>query len=90
MTVRPAKKMRLSDVPVKYLRLNCMSTPPTSPVRQGSGTKISHVFGPIVILCVCVCDSVCVRAVRECECVRSCVCLSSQTNFPRIRMRVRR
>ena len=43
-----------------------------------------------VCVCVCVFDSVCVRAVRQCECVRSCVCLSRQTNFPRIRMRVRR
>ena len=50
MIARPAKKMRLSDVPVKYVWLNCKSTPPPSPVRQGSGTKSSHVFGPIVIL----------------------------------------
>ena len=55
MTVRPAKKMRLSDVPVKYLWLNCMSTPPPSPVRQESGTKSSPVFGPIVILRRCFC-----------------------------------
>ena len=68
MIARPAKKMRLSDVPVKYVWLNCKSTPPPSPVRQESGTKSSHVFGPIVILRLC-----------EWKCLEKSLCLSAST-----------